>query len=65
MAGSHIRRLRGGPFAAALALFLCLFAGPALAQNPSPPVPPTGMPAQNLRSIRLNRNHAGNERRRR
>ena len=51
MAGSHIRRLRGGPFAAALALSLCLFAGPALAQNPSPPVPATGIPAQNLSDL--------------
>ncbi len=51
MEGSYIRRLRGGPFAAALALSLCLFAGPAFAQDPSPPVPPTGIPAQNLSDL--------------
>ena len=51
MVGSYIRRLRVGPLAAALALFLCLFAGPALAQDPSPPVPPTGLPAQDLAEV--------------
>jgi hypothetical protein len=51
MAGSHTRRLRGGPFAAVLALSVCLLAGPALAQDPSPPVPPTGIPAQNLADL--------------
>jgi hypothetical protein len=48
MTGSHIRRLRGGPVAAALALSLYLFAGPALAQDASPPVPAAGIPAQDL-----------------
>jgi hypothetical protein len=48
MAGSHIHRLRGGAFAAALALSLCTFAGRARAQDPSPPVPAPGIPAQNL-----------------
>jgi len=48
MAGSHIHRLRGGPFAAALALSLSLFAGPALAQDPSPPLPASGIPDQSF-----------------
>ncbi len=51
MAGSHIRRLRGARFAAALALSLFTFAVRARAQNPSPPVPPTGIPAQNLSDL--------------
>jgi hypothetical protein len=48
MAGSHIPRLRGGPFVAALALSLSLFAGPALAQDPLPPLPASGTPDQSF-----------------
>ena len=51
MARSQVRRLRGAPFAAALALSLFAFAGRARAQDPSPPVPPAGMPAQNFADL--------------
>ena len=63
MAGSHIHRLRGGPFAAALALFLLTFDGPALAQDPSPPVPAAGIPAPDLSLFSIRNYHAGSERR--
>ena len=51
MAGSDVRHLRGVPFAAALALSLFTFAGRAPAQDPSPPVPASGLPAQNLADL--------------
>jgi hypothetical protein len=51
MAGSQTFRLRGARFAAALALSLFTFAGRARALDPSPPVPPAGMPAQNFSAI--------------
>jgi hypothetical protein len=51
MGGSHTRGLRGGPFAAALVLSLFAFAARARAQNPTPPVPPIGIPSQNLTDL--------------
>ncbi len=51
MAGSHTLRVRGGSFAAALVVSLLTFAGHARAQNPSPPVPPTGTPGQILSDV--------------
>jgi hypothetical protein len=51
MGGSHTRGLRGGPFAAALVLSLFALAARARAQNPSPLVPPIGIPYQNLTDL--------------
>ena len=51
MAGSQTLRLRGGRFAAALAVSFLTFAGRARAQNPSPPLPPAGMPAASFAEI--------------
>ncbi len=51
MAGSQTLRLRGGRYAAALVLSLSTFAGRARAQDPSPPLPPTGMPSQSLADL--------------
>ena len=51
MAGSQTLRLRGGRFAAALAVSFLTFAGRARAQNPSPPSPPAGMPAASFAEI--------------
>ena len=51
MAGSQTLRLRGGRFAAALAVSFFTFAGRARAQDPSPPLPPSGMPAQSFAEI--------------
>jgi hypothetical protein len=51
MAGSQTLRLQGGRLAAALALSLFTFAGPARAQDQLPPLPASGMPAQNLTDI--------------
>ena len=48
MAGSQALRLRGGRFAAVLALSFFTFAGRALAQNPAPP---SGMPAQSVDAV--------------
>ena len=48
MAGSQTLHYSGGRFAAALAVSLLTFAGQAQAQNPSPPLPPAGMPAANV-----------------
>ena len=45
MAGSQTLRLRGARFAAALAVSFLAFAGGTRAQNPSPSLPPAGMPA--------------------
>src|SRR5687768_5639904 len=44
MAGSRTPRLRGGPFAAILALIVSAITGAARAQVPQPPLPPAGMP---------------------
>ena len=51
MAGSQTLRLRGGRFAAALAVAFLTSAGRARAQNPSPPLPPAGMPAASIAEI--------------
>ena len=45
MAGSQTLRLSVGRVAAALTVSLLTIAGHALAQNPSPPLPPAGTPA--------------------
>ena len=50
MAGSHTLRLRGGRFAAALAVSL-IFAGGAQAQNPLPPLPDAGTPAARFAEV--------------
>jgi hypothetical protein len=51
MAGSQTLRLRGGRFAAALAVSFLTSAGGARAQNPSPPLPPAGMPAASFAEV--------------
>ncbi len=51
MAGSHTLRIRGGSFAAALAVLLLALAGHAQAQNPLPPLPPAGTPAASSAEI--------------
>ena len=51
MAGSQTLRLRGGRFAVALAVSFLTSAGGARAQNPSPPLPPAGMPAASFAEI--------------
>ncbi len=51
MARSHVHRLRRVPFVAALALSFFTLAAGARAQDPSPPVPPAGMPGQNLSDL--------------
>ena len=51
MAGSQTLRLRGGRFAAALAVSFLTSAGGARAQNPSPPLPPAGMPAASVAEV--------------
>jgi hypothetical protein len=51
MAGSHTLRIRGGSFAAALAVALLRLAGHAQAQNPLPPLPPAGTPAASSADI--------------
>ncbi len=48
MAGSQTYRQRGGRFAVVLALCFFMGAGRARAQNPTPPLPAPGMPAQGL-----------------
>jgi len=53
MAGSQTLRTRGGRFAVVLALCFFTCAGRARAQNPSPPLPPSGMPDQSFASIVL------------
>ena len=50
MAGSQTLRLRGGRFAAALAVTLT-FAGAARAQNPLPPLPAAGTPAARFAEV--------------
>ncbi len=50
MAGYHTPRIRGGRLAAALALLFSL-AGRVRAQDSPPPLPPSGMPAQNFADI--------------
>ena len=51
MAGSQTLRLRGGRFAAALAVSFLTSADLARAQNPSPPLPPAGMPARSFADL--------------
>jgi hypothetical protein len=51
MAGSQAHRLRGGRFAAVLAVTFFTFAGRAWAQNPSPPLPASGIPAETFPEI--------------
>jgi hypothetical protein len=51
MAGSQTLRLRGGRFAAALAVSFLTSAGGARAQNPSPPLPPDRMPAASVAEV--------------
>ena len=48
MAGSQTLRVRGGRLAVALAVSLFVSAGGARAQNPSPPLPSTGVPSASL-----------------
>ena len=61
MAGSQTLRLRGGGFAAALAVLFLTFAGLARAQYPSPPSPPAAMPAREFRRSRRHRSPAGGD----
>ena len=51
MAGSQTLRLRGGRFAAALAVSFLTFADLARAQYPSPPLPPAAMPARSFAEL--------------
>src|SRR5690242_20611931 len=51
MAGSHTLRLRSGRFTAVLALSCVTFVGRAQAQNPSPPLPPAGVPASSFADV--------------
>ena len=51
MAGSQALRLRGGRLAAVLAVTFFTFAGRAWAQNPSPPLPASGIPAETFPEI--------------
>jgi hypothetical protein len=51
MAGGQNLRTRGGQLAAAVVFYCFSFAGLARAQNPLPPLPPSGLPAQNLSDI--------------
>ena len=51
MAGCQTLPRRGGRFAAALAVCFLTSAGGARAQNPSPPVPPAGMPDASIAEI--------------
>ena len=51
MAGSQTLRLRGGRFAAALAVSLPDVRGSRPAQYPSPPLPPAAMPARSFADL--------------
>jgi hypothetical protein len=51
MAGSQNLRPRAGRAAAAIAVSFLAFSGLAQAQNPSPPLPPAGMPAATFADI--------------
>jgi hypothetical protein len=51
MAGRQTLRLRGGRFALALAISFLASVDAALAQNPSPPLPPAGMPAASVADL--------------